>query len=242
MYEQAISLEIEAYNDVIVARPDLCLKLFDDISTGIYLPFRGPQGCKTERAIIPAEAHVPHQENDAEHTFHLATTANQLWQQKDRLGMVFPDAYDPYKALSYILDHDVPEIGAGDVDSMTRDSNLTRLKHSGERAAADLIRLTYPSLSPIVENWEQYEKKLDAESRFVYDLDKLLPIRVICADGGRRWHNWNGESTSKQFMVERVRKKLLTPFGIIMMDAIEDDLAEHPEYFPDECTYQERLF
>ncbi|MGI9027731.1 MAG: HD domain-containing protein [Candidatus Saccharimonadales bacterium] len=245
MSERIHSIEIRSnqdlVEDVVTFEPEACLGLIDDLTQTIYLPFRGTTS-NTERAILPAEPCVEHRENDAEHTFHIATVVNQLWQQRQQLEIIFPDDYDPLLALSYTLDHDVLEIHAGDVDSMTRDPVLKQFKRSNEKAAAAIIRLAHPSLAPIADNSEQYEKKDNSTARFVNDLDKIAPIRVICADGGRRWHNWQGTATSRKFMVETVRKKLLTPFGHVMLDAIEEDLAAHPEYFPDECNYQGRLF
>lgn len=245
MLERLPEYEIKSHQDlvpdVVTFEPEACLALIDDLTKAIYLPFRGVTSA-TERAILPAEPCVPHRENDAEHTFHIATVANQLWQQRERLGIIFPQDYDPHQALSYILDHDVPEIHAKDVDSMSRDPVLKQLKRGREKAAGVLIRLTHPSLAPIIDNWEEYEEKDTSTSRFVNDLDKIAPIRVICADGGRRWHNWEGMATSRAYHGQVLRSKLLTPFGHALMELIEEDYDKHPEYFPDECNYQERLF
>ena len=38
---------------------------------------------------------------------------------------------------------------------------------------------------------EQYEKKQDAESRFVYALDKIQPVLNIYTDNGRTWREKN---------------------------------------------------
>lgn len=229
--------------EVYIGDPEACLALIDDITEHIYLPFRGTTA-NTERAILPADSCIEHRENDAEHTFHIATIANQLWVQRERLGLIFPDEYDPLKTLSYILDHDVPEVYAPDVDSMTRNSELKRLKPNKEKAAAAFIRLTHPSLAPIIDNWECYEEKddYDLEARIANDLDKLAPIRVICADGGRRWHNWEGTAITRTYHERVMREKLLTQFGHDMMDVIQRDLDKHPEYFPETGHYQDRLF
>ncbi len=239
----------EPESEVYAGDPQACLDLIDDITRHIYLPFRGTTP-GTERAILPASSCVEHRENDAEHTFHIATIANQLWVQRDRLGLIFPDGYDPLKALSYVLDHDVPEVYAPDVDSMTRDPELKLLKPGREQAAAAFIRLTHPSLAPIADNWERYERKnqhtpgdeVDTEARFVNDLDKLAPIRVICADGGRRWHDWEGTAITRTYHERVISAKLLTQFGHDMMDVIQADLDGHPEYFPEVGHFPERLF
>lgn len=229
--------------DIRIEQPARALAIIDQEVNGIYLPFRGAPGFGTERAILPEPPHVPHRENNAEHTFNVADIADYLWLEREEIGLKFNVDFDPYTMHSYALHHDKMEIVARDVDAMTLDATLLNYKEKRERAAAAILMLRYPALRKGIEQWKEYEAKDTPEAQFVSDIDKLSPIRVICADGGRRWHDWNKVATSRSRMCGTVRAKLLTPFAHAVMDEIEADLEANPHYFPEvDGPYNQSLF
>jgi 5'-deoxynucleotidase YfbR-like HD superfamily hydrolase len=240
----AVAYEPVSEFDAGAFQADAALDQIDRIITDIYLPFRGQTGYGTERAIFIEPPHAGHRENDAEHSWHLGLTAQVLWDNREALGLVFPDDYDPLRATQFAQVHDVIELWAPDVDAMTPHVDRIDNKKSSEWAARKLMRSQAPYLAGVAEVWEEYEHKDSPEARFVSDLDKIISTRIIYLDGGRKWHDWEGYSTSRETMCERQRGKLLTPVGHAIFDALERDLDNHPEYFPEPAATdtQGRLF
>jgi 5'-deoxynucleotidase YfbR-like HD superfamily hydrolase len=207
------------------------IELIDQIITQIYLPFRGQEGYCTERAIYIEPPYARHKENDAEHSWHLAFTVQALWDNCQDLGLYFHEDFDISKALMLAIVHDVPEIWSADVDLATPHQELVRFKHSREKAAMDNAREALPFLAGTAIRWERYENKDTAEARFVSDIDKILGVRQIYLDGGKRWRNWEGFGIDCEKHSDILRNKLLTPAGHAMFDAIEADFDKHPNMF-----------
>lgn len=118
------------------------------------------------------------QENDLEHSCQLALsawyiiTANKLKLNKE-------------KVIKYALAHDLVEIYAGDAnfyDIEKRKSKIKLEKKSVRRIAKEL-----PAFKELHTTIRNYELRKDPESKFVYALDKILPILNIYLDKGRTW-------------------------------------------------------
>jgi 5'-deoxynucleotidase YfbR-like HD superfamily hydrolase len=212
------------------------LEVIDRIITDVYLPFRGAEGYKTERAILVEDPHVPHRENDAEHSWHVAFTLQVFWDNQEKLGINFPPNFDMQKALQFGIKHDIIEIWSEDVDGTTQDLNLLRYKKDREVAAHKLIKEQYPYLNGIADIWEEYENKSKFEAQLISDIDKIIATRIICLDGGKKWQNWDGFPVTREEMCKRYRNKLITPLGHALWDELERDLDKHPEYFPAQDT------
>jgi 5'-deoxynucleotidase YfbR-like HD superfamily hydrolase len=204
----------------------------DEIIKDVYLPFRGAEGFATERAVLIGEPNAVHRENDAEHSWHLAFTARVLWDLRDQLGLDFPEDFQIEKAIQYAVDHDVIEVWAGDVNAMTNDTNQVELKAEREEGAYQYVRRWHPKLAGMAERWKDYETKDSPEAQYISDLDKVIATRTIYLDGGRKWHDWEGEITTRNQMLRIVRGKLLSEFGHSLFDVIEDDVAQNPGVFP----------
>jgi 5'-deoxynucleotidase YfbR-like HD superfamily hydrolase len=235
--ENSINSEADQYE----FKAQEALNVIDNIIKDVYLPFRGAEGYETERAILVEDPHVPHRENDAEHSWHIAFTLQVFWDNRAKLGINFPPNFNMQKALQFALKHDVVEIWADDVDAMTQDLNLINQKKDKEIAAHQLIKQEYPYLNGIADIWEEYEHKSSFEAQLVSDLDKIAATRMICLDGGNKWHDWEGYASTRQMMSERFREKLITPIGHALWDELERDIDNHPEYFPaqvDDNNYQ----
>lgn len=119
-------------------------------------------------------------ENDVEHSYHLAMLA---WYVLDT-GR-FP--LDREKVLRYALAHDLVEVYAGDTYFYTEDKALLESKPERERLAAERLQQEFPGLTDFHQAIGAYMARSDAESRFVYALDKIEPIFKIYLDGGRTW-------------------------------------------------------
>jgi putative hydrolase of HD superfamily len=123
-------------------------------------------------------------ENDAEHSYSLAMMAWYL-NEANKLEL------DTGKLLQYALVHDIPEVYAGDVAVLDRKGRTTKLQK--EAAAIEHIEVQFPSFKGISEWIHAYEKREDKESRFVYALDKLMPMLLIYEEGGTTWRELDYE-------------------------------------------------
>ncbi|MFZ5392423.1 MAG: HD domain-containing protein [Patescibacteria group bacterium] len=120
------------------------------------------------------------QENDAEHSYQLALVA---WYLVDSKKMKL----DLEKVIRYAIVHDLVEVYAGDTYFFTTDQDLKNSKKTRETEAAKKIAEEFSEISGINQIIFDYEEKIDEESKFVYALDKILPVMNIFLDGGRSW-------------------------------------------------------
>jgi putative hydrolase of HD superfamily len=121
-------------------------------------------------------------ENDAEHSYQTAITA---WYLNDAYQLSF----NTEKILKYALVHDLVEAYAGDTSIHDKDAHIG--KHEREEKALQQIIKTFPEATDIYETIKMYERLEDNESKFVYALDKLLPMINSYLDNGRSWHKNN---------------------------------------------------
>lgn len=111
-------------------------------------------------------------ENDAEHSYFLATLGCALGRELDPeldLGLV----------SQYALVHDLVEVYAGDTPVWAPAAELAA-KPAREAWALARIRRRFGGLFPWVSDTiAAYERLDEAESCFVYALDKILPHAII---------------------------------------------------------------
>jgi putative hydrolase of HD superfamily len=133
---------------------------FQEVIRAIYLPRRD------------------NKENDVEHSYHLAMMAWYL-NSSGRLG------YDTDKIIQYALVHDLVEAYAGDVSAL--DLEARRDKDRREAEALARIEAEFPQAGHICDSIRRYEARADDEAKFVYALDKLMPMLMIYLSDGRTW-------------------------------------------------------
>ena len=119
-------------------------------------------------------------ENDVEHSYSLAMLA---WYILDTKKLPL----DRDRVFRYALAHDLVEVYAGDTYLYSEDEELLASKPERERLAAERLLAEFPEVPEMHEAIRGYVKKEDAESRFVYALDKIEPMIKIYLDGGRTW-------------------------------------------------------
>lgn len=139
--------------------------------------FRG-----VERQITFRSSQV--KENDTEHSFQLAIVA---WYLVNSHGFEL----DTNKIVKYALVHDLVEVYAGDTPMNSKDEEYVKSKVAREKEAEERIAQEFSEFSELTDCIHAYEKKEDKESKFVYALDKLLPILSIYLDQGHAWKTEN---------------------------------------------------
>lgn len=119
-------------------------------------------------------------ETDIEHTLHLTLMAWYVASSR-KLDL------DLNMVIKYALAHDLVEVHAGDTCIWSTDAEYVASKHEREAAAAERIAEEFPEFPDLHAAIQEYEKRDTPESRFVYALDKLLPLIMNYEDGGRMW-------------------------------------------------------
>jgi putative hydrolase of HD superfamily len=136
--------------------------------------------CEYQR--VERLVYVPHgggrKENNVEHSYVLAMLAWYIIG-KDSLNL------DTTLVLKYALAHDLVEVYAGDTSLF--DARGRETKHAREAAAADRLGKEFSEFGELHNTIEQYENLADRESRFIKALDKLVPMYMAVAEGGRVW-------------------------------------------------------
>lgn len=151
---------------------------------------------KVER--VPYVPGTSKRENDAEHSFRLALTAWYLISSH-KLNL------DRNKALQLALAHDLVETYAGDTYIYSKDQAHLDSKKEREKEAAERLAKEFPEFTDMHSSIQDYESRQTPEARFVYALDKILPIVTNMEDGGVEWRE---DSITIQMLVENKTPKV----------------------------------
>lgn len=119
-------------------------------------------------------------ENDAEHSWHLALMCFTLAEYAN-------EPIDVLKTMKMVLLHDVIEIDAGDTYAYDTAGNET--KRQRELLAAERIFHILPEdqAEEYRVLWDEFEEMETAESKFANMLDKIQPLLLNDASGGKSW-------------------------------------------------------
>ncbi len=124
--------------------------------------------------------HEDRQENDAEHSFHLAVMACILAEHAR-------EKVDVLHVMKMVLMHDVVEIDAGDTYCYDEAGNQTKAER--ERKAADRIFALLPEEQSREYRglWEEFEARETPEAKFANALDRIHPMLLNYTKGGISW-------------------------------------------------------
>ena len=119
-------------------------------------------------------------ENDAEHSWHLATMALILEEHAN-------ESVDLMKVVKMLLIHDLVEIDAG--DTFVYDTEGMKDKEARERDAADRIFYLLPEAQAkeVDEIWTEFEERLTPEARYAAALDRFQPLLHNYLTEGVAW-------------------------------------------------------
>ncbi len=137
-------------------------------------------------------------ENDAEHSYQLAMVAWFLIDQ-DKLKL------NKELCFMYALAHDLVEVYAG--DTFAYDKKAVLSKHTREKESLKKIKEQFSHFKSLIQTIEKYEEKSDAESTFIYALDKILPPLQCYLEDGAIWKEYG---MSLQDVIEMKNNKIAT--------------------------------
>ncbi|MCR5015387.1 MAG: HD domain-containing protein [Ruminococcus sp.] len=124
--------------------------------------------------------HEDRNENDAEHSWHLAILAMLLSEYAAQ-------PVDVLHVMKMVLIHDVVEIDAG--DTYCYDAEGYKSKADREEKAAQRIFGLLPDdqREEFYTLWREFEDSETNDARFAAMLDRLQPIMLNYTKGGRSW-------------------------------------------------------
>ena len=120
------------------------------------------------------------QENDAEHSWHIALMIYLLKEYAN-------EEIDVAKAMMMALIHDVVEIDAG--DTYAYDTKGLETQKERENKAANRIFGLLPSdqKEELIALFEEFESCETPESKFAHAMDNLQPILLNDCNNGKDW-------------------------------------------------------
>ncbi|UIR54798.1 HD domain-containing protein [Sphingobacterium sp. SRCM116780] len=123
-------------------------------------------------------------ENDAEHSWHLAVMAIVLAEHSNA-------SIDILKVIKMVLIHDIVEIDAG--DTFIYDTQKNHSNTDEERLAANRIFGLLPKKQSeeLIEIWEEFEAGLTEEAKFAKAMDRLEPLLQNSSNNGGTWNEFD---------------------------------------------------
>ena len=120
------------------------------------------------------------QENDAEHSYHLALMAAVLAEHAS-------EPVDVLHVMKMVLIHDAVEVDAGDTYAYDTAANAD--KRERELRAADRIFALLPDdqAAEYRALWDEFEARETPEAKFANTLDRVQPLLLNYKKGGISW-------------------------------------------------------
>ncbi|MDR7371293.1 HD domain-containing protein [Flavobacterium aquidurense] len=157
-------------------------------------------------------------ENDAEHSWHLALMAIVLAEHSDQL-------IDILKVVKMVLIHDIVEIDAGDVfiyDTVKSHDNTDE-----ERLAANRIFGLLPKkqADEMIAIWDEFEAGETNEAKFAKSMDRLEPLLQNTSNDGGTWKEF-GVNYKKVYEKKSVIKEGSTTLWNYAEDLINESVKK----------------
>ena len=135
------------------------------------------------------------QENDAEHSWHLALMAAILKEYAK-------EPFNMERVLKMLIFHDLIEIYAGDTFAFDKTGNIDKEKR--EKDAADKLFAILPKdqAKEFRALWEEFDKMQTRDAKYAAALDRLQPfLHNALTDG----HTWRLGKVTKQDVLARMQ-------------------------------------
>lgn len=157
-------------------------------------------------------------ENDTEHSYDLAMTAWYLTKWYPHL--------DKNKIIKYALVHDFVEVHAGDTFTYGSEESLAS-KDKREADALRKLQKEWSDFDELTDEIVRYESLADEEAKFVYALDKIMPVMMIFIHDGYSWKEH--KITAKMLYDKKKNQVVQSPEIYPYFIELHDLLLKHPE-------------
>lgn len=157
-------------------------------------------------------------ENDAEHSWHLAMMAIVLAEHANT-------PVDLLKVVKMVLIHDIVEIDAG--DTFIYDTQKNHSNTDEERLAAQRIFGILPKeqAEELIAIWEEFEAGETNEAKFARTMDRLEPLLQNTSNNGGTWNEF-GVTYDKVYAKKSVMKEGSTTIWSFAEELINDSVEK----------------
>lgn len=162
---------------------------------------------------------IDRNENDAEHSWHLAIMAILLSEYAETKDI------DVLKVVKMVLIHDLVEIDAGDTFCYDEKANEDK-EHRENRAAERIFNiLPQEQAEEIWQLWREFEEMNTPEARFAACLDRLEPLLLNYHTDG---HTWKKPGITSKMVIKRaeVMKKGAPQLWEYTKELIEESIKK----------------
>jgi putative hydrolase of HD superfamily len=158
-------------------------------------------------------------ENDAEHSWHLAVMAMLLSEYAAEKNI------DILHVIKMVLIHDLVEIHAG--DTFCYDEKGYEDKDEREQNAADRLFNILPSdqAQEIMALWQEFEEMTTPEAAFASSLDRFQPLLLNYNTGGHTWQR-PGITSEKVLKRNDVAEENAPAIYEYVQELIENSIAK----------------
>jgi len=123
-------------------------------------------------------------ENDAEHSWHLAMMAMVLSEHSDA-------KIDLLKVIKMVLIHDIVEIDTGDIFLYDLNKNHDNTEEELKAAKRIFGILPEKQAAEFIKIWIEFEDGITNEAKFAKSLDKLEPMLQNATNNGGTWKEFD---------------------------------------------------
>lgn len=161
-------------------------------------------------------------ENDAEHSWHVATMAMLLARYANE---ELRDRIDIDHVIRMLLVHDIVEIYAG--DTFAYDTSHNADKHDREMQAMERIcsELGEENAAVVDALWREFEAGETASALFAGAIDRLQPMmtNIHCDDGG----TWSEYGVTKTQIYKRMEPvaKVSRKMHAYLLEKVDEQIA-----------------
>ncbi|HIB36041.1 HD domain-containing protein [Mesonia sp.] len=143
-------------------------------------------------------------ENDAEHSWHLAVMAMVLLEYSN-------EDIDILKVLKMLLIHDIVEIDAGDTFIYDTQKDHTNTNEELKAAKRIFGMLPDDQAKEFIDVWVEFEEGKTNEAKFARSMDRLEPLLQNVSNNGGTWKEFNVKYDAvykKQQVIQEGSKEL----------------------------------
>jgi len=163
------------------------------------------------------------EENDAEHSWHLAVMAMVLHEYANDRQL------DLLKVIKMVLIHDIVEIDAGDTFIYDVKGNANKLEREEKAAQRIFGILPKEQALEFINLWREFEEKNTMEAKFAAALDRLEPLILNSLTGGHTWKKYGIKSKTvreKNLQVKDGSVEIWHYINDLITECIEKGLLE----------------
>ncbi|RAP73511.1 HD domain-containing protein [Paenibacillus montanisoli] len=162
------------------------------------------------------------QENDAEHSWHLAMMALIL-QDHANLDV------DLLKVIKMLLVHDLVEIDAGDTFAYDTKGHEDKLEREMKAAKRIFGLLPQEQEAELMGLWLEFEQKESAEAKFAGSLDRLQPMVINHLNNGDTWQKYgitSGQVLNRNREIANGSEKLWDYAQLVVRNSVEQGILK----------------